>query len=119
MLIIKNSCNLQCAYVNTSCSKEAWRERRTLKKNTRTSKKRENERTSCCSKETWKKRRTLKKDRKTSEERERENERKGRKNGKKENKGRRFFFIFPLFPTCSLQVLNAFPICSLGSQCVP
>jgi hypothetical protein len=109
MLIIKNSCKLQCAYVNNSCSKEAWRERRTLKKNTRTSEKRENERTSC-SKETWRERRTLKKDRRASEERENE-----RKNGKKENEGR-IFFIFPLFPTCSLQVLNGFPS---SSQYVP
>jgi hypothetical protein len=43
-----------------------------LKKDTRTSvERRENERTSC-SKETWRKRRTLKKDRRASEERENE-----------------------------------------------
>jgi hypothetical protein len=81
-----------------------------LKKDRRTSEKRENERTHC-SKETWRKRRTSKKDRRTSEERE--NERKERRNGKKENKGRIFF---PLFPTCSLEVLNGFPS---SSQYVP
>jgi hypothetical protein len=119
-LIIKNSCNLQCAYVNNSCSKEEWRERKTLKKDTRTSaEKRENERTSC-SKETWRKRRTLKKDRRTSEERQ--NERKERKNGKKENEGRVFFhfpFVPNMFPSSSQWVPIKFPICSLGSQCVP
>ncbi len=33
--------------------------------------------------------------------------------------GAGLFFIFPLFPTWSLQVPNGFPICFLGSQCIP
>jgi hypothetical protein len=89
-----------------------------LKKDWRTSERRENERTSC-SKETWRKRRTLKEDR-TSEERE--NERKKRKNEKKENEGRIFFhfsFVLNMFPSSSQWVPIKFPICSLGSQCVP
>jgi hypothetical protein len=33
--------------------------------------------------------------------------------------GEDFFIIFPLFPTCSLQVTNGFLIYYLGSQCFP